>query len=142
LLDQALLNAGRSVLVGVTQNAMTPSTAAQVETDFRNLICNGSFFYKSSCSEIKIQVLIGPTEINANRDFRAPINEATSPPTITIPASQSFNPLPGPSEDVVIRVYAPAKTIIARLNGFGVRMASGDSVLISATAFKVEPFRP
>jgi hypothetical protein len=44
--------------------------------------------------------------------------------------------------DLIIRVYAPAKTLIAKLNGIGLTMASGDTVLISSTAFTVEPFTP
>jgi Flp pilus assembly protein TadG len=139
LLDNALQNAARGLLVGTTQASWTPSTATAVENAFRTEICNGSFFYRNSCSDVKIQVLIGDAEINGNRNFKQPINDSTSPPTITISPSHSFSPLPATLEPVVVRVYAPTKTFIAKINGIGLTMTNGDSVLVSSTAFVVEP---
>jgi Flp pilus assembly protein TadG len=148
LLDNALQTASRTVLTGATQSGMTAANAAQVESDFRTAICNGSFFYRTSCSDVKIQVLVGLPEINANRNFRAPIVGNTSPPTITINAAHRFSDIQtaatsgGSGADVVIRVYAPVKTLIAKISGIGLTMQNGDTVLISATAFRVEPYMP
>ncbi len=90
LLDNALQTASRTVLTGATQSAMTPANTATIENDFRTAICDSSFFYRSTCSDVKVQVLAGTAEINANRDFKTPINDSTSPPTITINAAHSF----------------------------------------------------
>jgi Flp pilus assembly protein TadG len=142
LLDNALQTAAREILVGTTQTAMTPGNEAAVEAAFKTAVCNNSFFFRTSCNDVKLQVLIGSAEINANRDPWAAVNGATNPPTITIPGTQSFNPLPASSEDVVVRVYAPTKTFIARINGIGMTMQNGNAVLVSSTAFRVEPFMP
>jgi Flp pilus assembly protein TadG len=142
LLDNALQEAARDILVGKTQADVAAGNAATVEQAFKTSICDGSLFFASNCSAVQMQVLIGTAEINANRDYRALINSSVNPPTVTIPAGQSFSPLPTASEDVVVRVFAPTNTIIARLNGIGLTMTNGGLMLVSSTAFRVEPFTP
>jgi Flp pilus assembly protein TadG len=141
LLDNAVQAASREIMVGKTQSAVVAGNAADVEKAFRDTICNESFFFSgNNCSDLKIQVLIGDAEINANRNATGPINWTTSPPTITIGAGQTFSPLPTRNEDAVVRVYAPTQTLMARMNGIALNMENGWSVLVSGTAFRVEPF--
>jgi Flp pilus assembly protein TadG len=141
LLDNALQTASRSVLVRiVSQENLSPGNAAQMEEDFRNEVCQESFFYSSTsaCADVKLQFLVGRPEINANRSVAPFIDGSTNPPTINVPNTQKFN-LPAAGDRVVIRAYAPTSTIIARLNGIGISFANGASVLVSSTAFVVEP---
>jgi hypothetical protein len=142
LLDNALQAASREVMVGKTQAAIAAGDAAEVEQQFRETVCENSFFFSGDrCDTVKIQVLIGNAEIDDQRDPRKPIDMSTSPPTITIDTTKhSFSPLPNRNEDAVVRVYAPTDTLMARMNGIAINMENGWSVLVSGTAFRVEPF--
>jgi Flp pilus assembly protein TadG len=140
LLDNALQTASRTILTGETQRSVSGGNEAAIEDAFRAAVCQNSFFYRSDCSVIKVQVLAGDAEIDGNRDPRAPIDDSTNPPTVTIDGAHTFTSLPNASEDVVVRVYAPTQTLLARLNGIGLTMRNGSTVLVSSTAFRVEPF--
>jgi Flp pilus assembly protein TadG len=151
LLDDALDATARTVLTGTTLKALNDADAtgkAQLEQEFRSKLCDASVFYAgSSCSDVKVQVLSGTAQINANRAVDSSMfNVSTNPATINIPAGQGFSNLPDAATgqtqpQVMIRVFAPTTTLFARLNGIGFKLDSGTSILMSSTAFVVEPYQ-
>jgi Flp pilus assembly protein TadG len=151
LLDNAVDAAARTVLTGDTLKALNSADSAgkaEIEDKFLKKICDESFFYAGSkCSEVKIQVLSGTPQINAGRAIDpAMFDTAANPVVINIPAGQGFQNLPSSASgsdqpQVMIRVFAPATVLLARLNGIGFKATSGTSILMSSTAFVVEPFQ-
>ncbi len=139
LLDNALQTAAREILVGTTQAAMTPGNEAAVEAAFKTSVCNNSFFFRANCADVKIRVLIGAAEINANRDPWVGVDASTNPPTISGRQARVSTRCPPPAKTSLYASTRRPKTFIARVNGIGNDHVERQFDLVSSTAFRVEP---